>query len=99
MGRQYDPLSEDARIAREKRKARELRNSPWWRRKIATGICHYCGRKFPPGELTMDHTIPLARGGTSDKINIAAACKDCNNRKKYLLPTEWEEYMKSLKTK
>jgi 5-methylcytosine-specific restriction protein A len=24
------------------------------------------------------------------------ACKDCNNKKKYLLPIEWEEYLKTL---
>jgi len=93
----FDFPNDDAGIAREKRKARELRRSPWWRRKIATGVCYYCGRKFPPSELTMDHKIPLGRGGTSDKINIVAACKECNNKKKYLLPTEWEEYMQSLK--
>jgi 5-methylcytosine-specific restriction protein A len=95
----FDVISDEARIAGEKRKARELRHSAWWRRKIASGICYYCGRKFQPGELTMDHKIPLGRGGTSEKINIVAACKECNNKKKYLLPTEWEEYMKSLKVK
>ncbi len=97
MALHFDTVSDDARIAREKRKARELRHSAWWRRKIAAGICHYCGRKFPPRELTMDHMIPLGRGGTSEKMNIVASCKECNNRKKYLLPTEWEEYMKNLK--
>ncbi|OHD64864.1 MAG: HNH endonuclease [Spirochaetes bacterium RBG_13_51_14] len=90
---------EDDRIAREKRKARELRHSTWWRRKIAAGICYYCGRKFQPGELTMDHKIPLGRGGSSDKINIVPACKECNNKKKYQLPTEWDEYMQNLKLK
>ena len=47
----------------------------------------------------MDHKIPLSRGGTSDRINIVPACKECNNKKKYLLPWEWEEYLKSLKNK
>ena len=81
----------------EKRRARELRNSSWWRKKIAPGICYYCGKKVPPAELTMDHKIPLTRGGRSEKINLVPACKECNNRKKYLLPTEWEEYMAGLK--
>jgi 5-methylcytosine-specific restriction enzyme A len=92
----FDTVSDDDHIAREKRKARELRHSAWWRKKIASGICYYCGRKFPPRDLTMDHKIPLGRGGTSEKINIVAACKECNNKKKYLLPTEWDEYMKNL---
>ena len=45
----------------------------------------------------MDHKIPLSRGGTSDRINIVPACKECNTKKKYLLPWEWEEYLKTLK--
>ncbi len=88
----------DSRVAIEKNRARELRDSAWWRQKISTGECYYCGRKFRPDELTMDHKIPLSRGGSSDRINIVPACKDCNNKKKYLLPTEWEEYMNKLKS-
>jgi len=44
----------------------------------------------------MDHIIPLSRGGTSERFNIVPACKECNNRKKYLLPTEWDEYLNSI---
>lgn len=89
-----DPLS--AHVGREKQKARELRASPWWKRRLAEGVCHYCGREVDPSELTMDHRIPLSRGGMTEKINCVPACKECNNKKKYLLPTEWEEYMNRL---
>ncbi len=44
----------------------------------------------------MDHIVPLVRGGKSVKINIVAACKECNSRKKYNLPLEWDDYMKSM---
>ncbi len=90
-------ISLEEHIKREKAKARKLRKTKWWRKKIAKGICYYCGRKVPPQELTMDHKIPLSRGGTSDRFNIVPACKECNNKKKYLLPWEWEEYVKKLK--
>ncbi len=83
-------------IRREKEKARVLRKSQWWLRKVAKGECYYCGRKVVPEDLTMDHIVPLARGGRSTRGNVAAACKDCNSRKKYLLPVEWEEYLKRL---
>jgi hypothetical protein len=83
-------------IAAEKRKARELRQSAWWRRKLADGVCHYCRKHFPPDELTMDHVVPLSRGGTSERYNIVACCKECNNKKKYLLPVEWDEYLPAL---
>jgi len=81
----------------EKQKARELRKSSWWKKKISEGICYYCGEKFSSEELTMDHKIPLARGGFSEKINLVAACKECNNKKKHLLPHEWDEYMNNIK--
>jgi 5-methylcytosine-specific restriction protein A len=44
----------------------------------------------------MDHIVPLIRGGKSTKGNLAPACKDCNNKKRYLLPIEWDEYLKGL---
>ena len=83
-------------IRQEKGKARELRKSRWWRNKIAEGKCHYCGRKVEPPLLTMDHVVPMARGGCSQKINIVACCKDCNTKKKSMLPQEWQEYMDGL---
>ena len=81
----------DAEIKREREKARQLRNSQWWKNRRATGICYYCKKKFPPQELTMDHIIPIVRGGKSTKTNIVPCCKECNSKKKYLLPTELGE--------
>jgi 5-methylcytosine-specific restriction enzyme A len=92
----FDPQIEEGEIRREKGKARKLRQSAWWKRKISKGICHYCGRSVGPRELTMDHIVPLTRGGKSTKGNLVPACKDCNNNKKYLLPIEWEEYLEFL---
>lgn len=43
----------------------------------------------------MDHIVPLIRGGKSTRANTVAACRQCNSRKKYLLPVEWEEYLRS----
>jgi len=83
-------------VAKEKQKSRDLRLTAWWKKKIASGVCHYCGLKFNPNELTMDHKIPLARGGTSDRENLVPACKDCNNNKKDLLSIEWDSFMESL---
>jgi 5-methylcytosine-specific restriction endonuclease McrA len=50
-------------------------------------------------KLTMDHLVPLSRGGKSKKGNLVPACKECNSKKKYLLPIEWEEYLGSLTQK
>lgn len=83
----------EAEIRKERGIARDLRKSAWWKRKCAGGRCYYCSAKIPTKLLTMDHIVPLARGGKSVKSNIVTACKTCNTKKKYLLPIEWEEYL------
>jgi 5-methylcytosine-specific restriction protein A len=75
-------------IAREKRKARDLRQSQWWRNKLAQGLCAYCQGTFAPDELTMDHIVPLARGGRSTKGHVVPCCKACNATKRYWTPAE-----------
>jgi len=89
----FFPNIDEEEIQREKQKARKLRKSRWWQKKCSRGICYYCGKEVAPSLLTMDHVVPLARGGRSTKDNLVPACKDCNNKKKYLLPMEWEDYI------
>ena len=89
-------VSEES-MRRERQKARELRKQNWWKNKIAQGLCHYCGQKFSPKELTLDHIVPVGRGGRSSKGNCVPACKECNNQKKHLLPMEWQGYLERLK--
>ena len=83
-------------IRRERAKARELRKTQWWKRKCAAGICHYCKKKVNPRDMTMDHIVPVIRGGKSTKGNLVPVCKECNDKKKYLLPIEWEEHLERL---
>jgi 5-methylcytosine-specific restriction endonuclease McrA len=40
--------------------------------------CVYCGEKK---SLTMDHIIPLSKGGTHTKDNVVPACVSCNSIK------------------
>jgi 5-methylcytosine-specific restriction protein A len=68
---------------REKQKARELRSSQWWKNQLGRATCHHCEKRFHPSELTMDHLVPVARGGTSTKGNVVPACKPCNTQKGY----------------
>ncbi|HUJ19660.1 MAG TPA: HNH endonuclease [Nitrospirota bacterium] len=98
MTTDYFIAADDEHIRREKAKARGLRQSQWWKRRRSSGVCYYCGRVFKPADLTMDHLVPVARGGRSVQGNVVPACKECNSKKKYLLPMEWEEYLASLKS-
>lgn len=44
--------------------------------------CYICGRKESDGaDLTLDHFIPRALGGTNEYSNLFTACRPCNSRK------------------
>lgn len=42
--------------------------------KIHDELCVYCGDEAE----TVDHIIPLMKGGTDDPLNLVAACGKCN---------------------
>lgn len=61
------------------------------RRRIAQDcnwLCAYCGTKVIAGArfsgqqlATIDHKIPLSRGGTWKRYNLTCACRGCNEAK------------------
>ena len=89
-------MADEKEVRREKEKARRLRRTNWWYARIQDGECYYCRRSVGRENLTMDHVVPLVRGGKSKKGNLVPACRECNSKKKYLLPLEWEAYLKDL---
>ncbi len=44
----------------------------------ADDTCHLCGL---PGANTLDHVLPVARGGTNAEENLRPAHSTCNKRK------------------
>ncbi len=50
--------------------------------------CQYCYLKFAERELTLDHVLPVVRGGRKTWENIVAACIRCNQRKGDRRPEE-----------
>ena len=89
------PKSKDlASIRKHKRRALELgcdgsHTIKEWRYKLElyNHRCAYCNRKLYDNgnnhinQLTKDHIIPLAEGGTNDIGNIVPACRKCNMSK------------------
>jgi 5-methylcytosine-specific restriction endonuclease McrA len=74
------------RLSNAGRRAR-LRNAPvcdltardWHGIKAAyRHRCAYCHRRRP---LTIDHVVPLSRGGAHTAANVVPACQSCNSRK------------------
>jgi hypothetical protein len=50
--------------------------------------CRYCGLVAAETELTVDHVLPVALGGSDDPSNLVAACEDCNQGKASSGPDE-----------
>ena len=48
--------------------------------------CQYCGLK--PRELTLDHVIPVSRGGPDTWTNVVTCCTRCNRKKGARTPAE-----------
>lgn len=59
-----------------------------WKRTVSRhgGKCSYCGTSGP---LTMDHVIPISRGGTHSIGNLVPACAKCNSSKRHRTVMEW----------
>lgn len=54
------------------------RNTIFVRDKFA---CRYCRTRPPIEELTVDHVVPRARGGSDRNDNLVACCMVCNQKK------------------
>lgn len=52
------------------------------------GRCAYCA-EVPEEGLTVDHVVPLSRGGTNTIGNLLPACGRCNRSKGARLLVEW----------
>ena len=55
--------------------------------KLYNSNCFYCGASE---NITMDHVIPLSRGGKHSIGNIVPACGKCNYSKNDKTITEWK---------
>ena len=80
------PVTEEE-IRRERQKARELRNSQWWKNRTSKGLLRSLRRPVSrPASLTMDHLVPVIRGGKTAKGNVVPSCKACNTARQHSLP-------------
>ena len=68
--------------------------------------CAYCGqlmvfrratnREFRDNDATIEHKVPLARGGKHVWSNVVLACRECNLSKNQKTESEFLEYRKAL---
>lgn len=84
------PITRLHRRTRERKKSykgakrRLLRASPF---------CYWCKNSLDSTTATLDHMIPLAKGGTNGMDNFVLACEGCNHDRGNAMPerTEWEK--------
>jgi 5-methylcytosine-specific restriction endonuclease McrA len=50
------------------------------------GLCFYCATYVSADAATIDHFVPMCRGGTNKLNNKVMACRQCNNAKADLDP-------------
>ena len=72
--------------AHEKRRIYELQN----------GLCAYCGRHRNIKYMTIDHIIPISKGGTDEISNLQCTCKACNNLKEDMFPSEFTDFIRHI---
>jgi 5-methylcytosine-specific restriction endonuclease McrA len=72
----------------------ELLTETQWETLLARydGHCAYCGKE---AKLTLDHVIPLAKGGKHSIDNVVPACIHCNDSKGARTPRQWRRDLRS----
>lgn len=88
------------RIARIKNSKGQFTNEQWRDLKDQCGhTCLKCGAKEPGVRLSIDHVIPISKGGSNSIVNIQPLCLPCNQSKN-IKTTDYRKGMIScLKTK
>ena len=80
--------------------SQRAKNSSQWkktRKRIIArdqGICAYCGVE---GATTVDHVVPVARGGDDSESNLVCACVSCNTSKGKKMPLGFFEPVSTTK--
>lgn len=53
------------------------------------GRCGICGEFIPLNEFTIDHIVPISKGGTYDYDNLQCCCFKCNQLKSNEMPDDF----------
>lgn len=82
-----DPINEQIKVDKVKRKSFTSGERILVYNK-SKGRCVICGNFVPFDDFTVDHVIPLAKGGTNEISNLQCTCDICNRIKQDILPED-----------
>lgn len=80
----------DGKSIQERARKHGCKREPIWRIKVYERDrwkCYLCGRKvvrsntYRPNQATIDHVIPLSKGGSHTYDNVRTSCQSCNSSK------------------
>ena len=60
--------------------------------KQSSNNCYYCGCKLNNNQKTIDHKLPMSRGGKTIKDNLVVSCIDCNQDKDSMTEDEFNKF-------
>ena len=63
-----------------------------YKKLYSASTCYYCGKPLGEKEKTVDHKIPISRGGTNSLDNLVISCNFCNIQKKDKTEEEYYEW-------
>lgn len=83
MAFEAPPLAPSSNKDKRSKKSRRIRE-----RMIARGCvhCHWCRAPLDINNSTIDHVIPIARGGLDNDNNRVLACEPCNKARGHAMP-------------
>jgi len=76
---------------KERKRTEKFRNSILKRDKKT---CYFCGELG----LSLDHLIPIDKGGKTESSNLVCCCDVCNNEKGNMTEEEYRTYCKERET-
>lgn len=99
--------TEDDNAAAEERRIRYLERSPAIRSaqssikahliamnlEVGEIVCYYCNISLEPEEVHIEHKLPVIRGGTNSRKNLALSCASCNLKKGKKTEPEFRRYL------
>ncbi len=81
LRRQYPPMTPAGKSTKRKKRTPEehSRVVRFLARRDGGFACAYCGSVLSPSAATLEHVVPLSKGGPDDAENMVIACFECNN--------------------
>ena len=58
--------------------------------------CFYCGKSLKYRQITLDHYLPLSKGGKNEVFNLVTCCRKCNKIKADIVPENFMETLLNL---